>query len=77
VTQPRQAKCTGWYGMRLAEKGRFTMNSRLVVRVHTDGTWAYSRRTERKNVYLSTKTSSRATTNETDFDFLLTTGHAG
>jgi hypothetical protein len=24
------------------------MNSRLVVRVHTDGTWACSRRTDRK-----------------------------
>ena len=52
------------------------MNSRLVVRVHSDGTWAYSRRTERKkNVYLSTK-SSGATGNETDLYFLLTTGHA-
>jgi hypothetical protein len=54
------------------------MNSRLAARVHTDGTWAYSRRTERKkekNVYLSTK-SSRATANETDLYFLLTTGHA-
>jgi hypothetical protein len=48
------------------------VNSRLVGRVHTDGTWAYSRRTERK---LSTA-SSGATTNEADLYFLLTTGHA-
>ena len=46
VAPPRQARCTGWYCMRPAEKGLSTMNSRLVARVHTDGTWAYSRRTE-------------------------------
>ena len=49
------------------------MNSRLFDRVHNGGTWAYSRRTERKKkiVQLSTK-SSRAT----NLYFLLTTGHA-
>jgi hypothetical protein len=51
ATRRRQAKCTGWYGMRLAEKGRFTMNSRLFDRVHTGGTLAYSRRTERKKMF--------------------------
>lgn len=31
------------------------MNPRLVARAHTDGTWAYSRRTERKNGSLEPK----------------------
>ena len=75
ATRPRQAKCTEWYDMRLAEKGLFTMNSRLFARAHTGGTWAYSRHTERKKVQLSTK-SNRTMANETDLDFLLTTGHA-
>jgi hypothetical protein len=72
VTRPPQAKYTGWHEDSL--KGLFTMNSRLFARAHTDGTWAYSRRTERKkkNVCLSTK-SSRATA---DLYLLLTTGHA-
>jgi hypothetical protein len=54
------------------------MDSRLVDRAHIGGTWVYSRRTSKKNgiQHERKKAAARRADDESDLDFLLTTGHA-
>ena len=54
------------------------IDPRLVARARTDGIWAYSRRTEggeKKRGFSTRRNATLGNDDETNFDFLLTTGH--